>query len=63
MTQSNNYPPKDKQVFIQQDYNRSASSGDCTGLIPSAALNDEEFESYNEVYNFLTDPAEKTEIL
>ena len=53
------YPPKDKQQFSQQDYIKSGSSTDCTGLIPSAPLNDAEFDSYNEVYNFLPPPPDE----
>lgn len=31
----------------------AASSGDCTGLIPSAPLTDAELDSYKELYPFL----------
>lgn len=30
----------------------AASSQDCTGLIPSAPMNEAELESYNEVYHY-----------
>ena len=50
------FPPKDKQEFTGQDYIKSGSATDCTGLIPSAALDDAELESYQEVYSFLPPP-------
>lgn len=56
------HPAKGKNEFDQQDYMNSGSSTDCTGLIPSAPLNDAEFESYQDVYGFLPPPPdEKTE--
>lgn len=30
----------------------AASASDCTGLIPSAPVNQDEKESYNQLYNF-----------
>ncbi len=53
------YPPKEKQEFCEQDYIKSGSASDCTGLIPSAPLDDAEFDSYNEVYNFLPPPPDE----
>jgi len=50
------YPPKDKQKFVQQDYIKSGSSTDCTGLIPTAPLSDAEYDSYQELYSFLPPP-------
>ena len=50
------YPPKkgeNYQEFEQDDYSKSGSSMDCTGLIPSAVHSDEEFYNYNELYPFL----------
>lgn len=41
---------------IIDDYNylaNAASSMDCTGLIPSLPRDEEEIESYNEIYQFL----------
>lgn len=35
------------------DYLASASSQDCTGLIPAAPENEEDFENYEELYPFL----------
>lgn len=45
--------------FNQQDYIKSGSSSDCTGLIPSAPLDDAEFESYQDVYSFLPPPPDR----
>lgn len=53
------YPPKDKQDFEQDDYMKSGSSTDCTGLIPSAPLSDAEYNSYNELYSFLPHPTDE----
>lgn len=53
------YPPKDKQEFVQQDYIKSGSSTDCTGLIPTAPLNDAEYDSYQELYSFLPPPPDE----
>lgn len=47
------HPEKKKNEFNEQDYIKSGSSSDCTGLIPTAPLNDDEYESYQEVYSFL----------
>ena len=49
-----NYPyPPDRHDFDEEDYMNVSSAGDCTGLIPSAALTDDEFDSYTELYDFL----------
>lgn len=37
---------------LADDYMKSSSGTDCTGLIPSAATK-EELENYNELYDFL----------
>lgn len=50
---------KKKNEFNEQDYIKSGSSSDCTGLIPTAPLNDDEYESYQEVYSFLPPPPDK----
>lgn len=50
------YPEKQKKQFAEQDYIKSGSSTDCTGLIPSAPLSDEELDSYQDVYSFLPPP-------
>ena len=47
------HPAKRSNHFTQQDYLKSGSSTDCTGLIPTAPLNDNEYDSYQEIYNFL----------
>ncbi len=38
---------------LADEYMKTSSDMDCTGLIPSAAKNETEFENYNELYNFL----------
>ncbi|MCH5205462.1 MAG: hypothetical protein J1F09_00830 [Oscillospiraceae bacterium] len=45
----------DKELWedISEEYMRSSSGTDCTGLIPAAAKTDEELENYNELYDFL----------
>lgn len=43
----------EKQYVDSYDYlANAASSGDCTGLIPSAPLSEAELESYQELYAF-----------
>lgn len=53
------FPPEDRGEFNEQDYIKSGSATDCTGLIPSAALDDDELESYREVYSFLPPPPDE----
>ena len=48
-----------KEKFDPEDYTNSATVCECTGLIPSAPLNDDEFESYDDVYNFIPMPSDK----
>ena len=45
---------KEKKKSIDDyDYlTNAASAMDCTGLIPSLPQNDEELESYNDIYQF-----------
>lgn len=52
---------KDNQKLIDStDYLvNSASNQDCTGLIPSGLQNEEERESYEEVYHYLPPEVEK----
>lgn len=45
--------------FDPEDYTNSATVCECTGLIPSAPLNDDEYESYDAVYNFMPMPSDK----
>ncbi len=33
-------------------FNEAGSSNECTGLIPSAVLNEDEYDSYEELMNF-----------
>ncbi len=53
------FPPKYHGEFNDQDYIKSGSSTDCTGLIPSAVLDENEFESYKELYSFLPPPPDE----
>lgn len=59
-----------EEIIDSYDYlSNSASTQDCTGLIPSEPVSVSEIESYEELYHFLppkgeaknikTDPAEK----
>lgn len=44
---------KDKyNIDSDADYLESASSNDCTGLIPTAVLSEEELDSYKNLYKF-----------
>ncbi len=44
---------ENQRIIDSYDYlTNAASSQDCTGLIPSAPLNEEELESYNALYKF-----------
>ncbi len=53
------YPFPDKYAkFSQEDYNNVGSSMDCTGLIPSAPLNQAEYDSYRDMYDFLPPEAD-----
>lgn len=38
---------------LADEYMKTSSGMDCTGLIPAAARTDEELENYNELYDFL----------
>ncbi len=38
---------------LADEYMKSSSETDCTGLIPSAANSEEELENYNELYGYL----------
>ena len=40
---------------MEYNYLNASSAQDCTGLIPSAILDDDELESYKELYPFLPD--------
>ena len=39
--------------FPEYDYLKPASTQDCTGLIPSGPVDEEEMEQYEELYSFL----------
>lgn len=48
------YPEKERTQYLTD----SGSSTECTGLIPSAPLNEDEFFNYQDVYSFLPQPTE-----
>ncbi|MEE1085711.1 MAG: hypothetical protein U0L05_00845 [Schaedlerella sp.] len=49
-----------QKIIDNYDYlTKAASSGDCTGLIPSLPANKAELESYNELYQYLPPAANK----
>ena len=46
-------PKENKKIIDDYDYlANAASSGDCTGLIPSLPTSDTELESYQDVYQY-----------
>lgn len=46
-------PKQNQKIIDDYDYlTNAASSMDCTGLIPSLPVSDEELDAYNEVYQF-----------
>ncbi len=45
---------KNQTIIDNYDYlTKAASSGDCTGLIPSLPQNKAELDSYSELYQYL----------
>lgn len=38
---------------LAEDYMKSSSGTDCTGLIPAGVQSESELENYNELYDFL----------
>ena len=38
---------------LADEYMKSSSGTDCTGLIPAAPTSESELENYNELYDFL----------
>lgn len=58
------YPPEpcdpEQAQQLQDPLMNSESAGDCTGLIPSMPGDDEQLDSYAELYGFLPpEPGEK----
>ena len=51
------YPYPYDETDDEETMNTS-SAADCTGLIPSAAIDEDEFFNYNELYDFLPHAAE-----
>lgn len=48
------YPPAGKHgEFSTADLMNTSSADDCTGLIPAAATDEQEYINYNELYDFL----------
>jgi len=50
------YPPETDPEHAQLEQDplmNSGSAGDCTGLLPSIPENDEQLDSYAELYGFL----------
>lgn len=45
--------PKNEDISSSDSMMNVGSSGDCTGLIPTAVKSDSEEENYNELYDFL----------
>lgn len=51
-----NYPDENGRVknrFDPEDYTNCAATGECTGLIPAEPHEQAEYESYDDVYNFI----------
>ena len=45
--------PSDQEIIDSCDFlSNAASTQDCTGLIPSGPVNEEELESYEAVYHY-----------
>ncbi len=44
--------PTKQQVYDEIMFNEAGSSNDCTGLIPSEVMNESEYESYEDIYDF-----------
>ena len=52
---------RNRTIIEGYDYlGNSCSTTDCTGLIPSSPQSDEEYDSYEEVYNFRPKAASKS---
>ena len=51
------YPVPDDEYWdeIAGDRMNVSSGTDCTGLIPTAALSEYEYDSYSDMYDFLPD--------
>ena len=49
-----NSSPSNQEIIDSYDFlSNSASTQDCTGLIPSAPVNEDELKSYETVYHYL----------
>lgn len=45
--------PSDQEIIDSCDFlSNAASTQDCTGLIPSGVVNEDELEAYEEVYHY-----------
>ncbi len=47
------YPPEEYDYGEFDDTMNTGSASDCTGLIPSAAVSESEYDSYEDLYDFL----------
>lgn len=41
-----------QDIYDEIMFNEAGSSNDCTGLIPSEIMTEDEYESYEDMYNF-----------
>lgn len=49
---SKSQKPSKQQIYDEIMFNEAGSSNDCTGLIPKEVMNEEEYESYEDMYCF-----------
>ena len=48
--------------FMEEDYLRTSSACDCTGLIPGVASSEEEVDNYLDLYPYLPPEVKKSDI-
>ena len=57
-----NVSPSNQEIIDSYDFlSNSASNQDCTGLIPSAPVNEDELKSYETVYHYLPPKIKNTQ--
>lgn len=44
--------PSKQKIYDEIMFNEAGSSNDCTGLIPSEVMTEDEYKSYEDMYNF-----------
>ena len=49
---SKSQKPSKQKIYDEIMFNEAGSSNDCTGLIPSEIMNEEEYKSYEDMYSF-----------